>query len=457
MPIHASLVDLGGGNGTTYIDDVELVNDAAVWTPPPNPAPPPRPSDAITLELVRPKGHYYTATVPDTLDLAERARLAVHGLTASLDPAMNYAPWGHVFFGSPTPCFMDRSGGPPNWGKIAESMVKARMICGSEEGLDAELQSLKGMADYLTPVNINPVAPCPISRAMIALNALHQFHPDPALRKVIVSLAQAHSSVVKSAGDYSYFNDSPPDSDECQSGIVVYGNGRPHEDGSAARALALWGTTGGDPQYLALAGRLSRGLVQPRYWTPEAEPKAVTGADRAHFSGHMHAYACALMGILWYADAARDARGMEFVRSGYEYLRNWGIARLGLFGEMCTTGDMTQLALKLSDAGVGDYYEDVDCYVRNQLAEMQITNPDLLRKVAGTLKGTAEYNDRDASDTVNRIVGTYFSDSGSPRADSSGPDVRHHLLHGQLRPGAVLRLGVDRPLPGRTGQSQPAA
>ena len=124
----------GGGNGVTYIDDIELVNDAIVWSTPPNPEPPPKSSDAINVELIRPRGRSYTATVPDTLDLAERAHLAVHGLTASLDPAMNYAPWGHVFFGNPKPCFMDRSGGPPNWGKIAESIIKRESCAAARKG-----------------------------------------------------------------------------------------------------------------------------------------------------------------------------------------------------------------------------------------------------------------------------------------------------------------------------------
>jgi len=36
---------------------------------------------ALSLDKLKPKGQYYDATVPDTLDLAERARLTVHGLT----------------------------------------------------------------------------------------------------------------------------------------------------------------------------------------------------------------------------------------------------------------------------------------------------------------------------------------------------------------------------------------
>ena len=140
------------------------------------------------------------------------------------------------------------------------------------------------------------------------------------------------------------------------------------------------------------------------------------------------------MGMLWYADAARDARLLEFVRSGYEYMRNLGIARLGLFGEMCTTGDMTQLALSLSDAGVGDYYEDVDCYLRNHLAEMQITNPELLRQVAQTLHGVPEYNDGDTRDAVNRVVGTYFSEAALRRGFPRSGCIPPSAVHGQCIP-----------------------
>src|SRR2546430_15065435 len=37
-------------------------------------------ANVLTAERLKPKGEYYDATVPDTLDLAERARLSVHGL-----------------------------------------------------------------------------------------------------------------------------------------------------------------------------------------------------------------------------------------------------------------------------------------------------------------------------------------------------------------------------------------
>ncbi len=90
------------------------------------------------------------------------------------------------------------------------------------------------------------------------------------------------------------------------------------------------------------------------------------------------------------------------MRQGYEYLRNWGIARVGLFGEMCAVSDMTYLAIKLSDYGVGDYWEDVDCYVRNILADRQITSADKLRKAVQTEPILARFLPRTApTDPIN--------------------------------------------------------
>ena len=52
----------------------------------------------IDSKDLAPKGQYYEAVVPGTLDLAERARLAVQGLTRFLDPGHNWCPYGQGFF-----------------------------------------------------------------------------------------------------------------------------------------------------------------------------------------------------------------------------------------------------------------------------------------------------------------------------------------------------------------------
>ena len=49
------------------------------------------------------EGEKYEATVPDTLDLAERARLAVNGLTGPTNPLADYEIYSKVFSGRTHP------------------------------------------------------------------------------------------------------------------------------------------------------------------------------------------------------------------------------------------------------------------------------------------------------------------------------------------------------------------
>ena len=388
----------------------------------------------IDYARLGPTGTRYEATVPDTLDLAERARLAVHGLTGILNPQANYGPYGHWYFNNP-PYLSDLPMGPPNWGKIAESLVMARLMCGSEENLDIEQKMIEGMLslpverspnvyaysrDYVV---INPVAPTPLSRAMLALVAIYQLDPNPQLRARLDSVADAHVRAARHQDHYAYYADLPEDTRETGIGVLGYWMDV-FINGCAARALVRWSDLRGDDKYLEPAGQLVNHILRSKYWGPQPGQRVVAQAERGHFSGHIHAYTQALMGVLWYAEATGDARLKEFVRSGYEYVRDFGIARLGLFGEGCGTGDMTFLALKLSDLGVGDYWDDADQYVRNHLAELQMTDADALRRATETMpsgrgavdpqQGPFDPFSESADGVVERTVGTFLSDGTHP-------------------------------------------
>lgn len=366
-----------------------------------------------------PKGAHYDATVPDTLDLAERARLSVQGLTSFLNAQANYAPYGHAYFNANPPYMSDLPGGPPNWGKIAESLVLARLMCGSSENLDIEAATLRGMlsppversgggaaysADYMA---INPAAPTPLSRVMLALMAVYEQAPNSELKRLIDQMADSHVRAAKYQGDLAYYTDPPPDTHETSLGVL--GHWLPvFIQGCAIRALTRWselrGDRNGDGKYLDTAGKLVNFLVQDKFWVAEAGPKAVAGAQRGHFSGHAHAYTQALMGLLCYASARNDARLKEFVRSSYEYLRNFGIARIGLFGEGCATGDMTWLAIQFGVAQVNlllnraSPWLDVDSYLPFE-GKVVIRNKSA-RKIAVRMPGWV-----DASAVQSKIKG----------------------------------------------------
>jgi len=84
---------------------------------------------------------------------------------------------------------------------------------------------------------------------------------------------------------------------------------------------------------------------------------------------------------------------IQFVRQGFEF----GIANMWPMvgyvsevinpqgyqtSEICGVADMIHMALKLTLAGAGDYWDDVDRWTRNQFAEGQLTSSEWVSPMA---------------------------------------------------------------------------
>jgi hypothetical protein len=160
------------------------------------------------------------------------------------------------------------------------------------------------------------------------------------------------------------------------------------------QGLARWHAATGDPQALRLARELATFTMEPRFWGSEPSLMGVAGNEQAHADSHFTGRMMALRGLLEYSIVANDERAKEFVRRGYEYMRQFSIPRLGWmdgfttnttiagYSESCMLGIWVALAIRMSDAGIGDYWDDVDHLVRNQLVEAQLTRKDLLEAIA---------------------------------------------------------------------------
>ena len=103
-------------------------------------------------DRIMPSGEYYEATVPDTLDLAERAHLSVKGLTEFLNPDADYAHYVHAQFDTNPPYMVWCGNGTANWGKIAESLFMTRLMSGSEVNLNIQEKMLEGLIRAIVPV-----------------------------------------------------------------------------------------------------------------------------------------------------------------------------------------------------------------------------------------------------------------------------------------------------------------
>ncbi|OGO37936.1 MAG: hypothetical protein A2147_07105 [Chloroflexi bacterium RBG_16_57_8] len=397
-----------------------------------------------TSTVNRPKvvGRYYEAVVPDTLDLAERARLGINHFTSMISEEHGY----EMYWGSQPICFphdvMSFAGyqsdcfghtfmqcDPPMmnfWWSVLhacqpkgmEVMAMERLMSGSQQGLDKEAGMLDMMAGmlgeddgiYWIPkdkskpwLGLDEWRPYAYvhgqGRMLRAMVAWYQYTGDPAWKKRIDKMVDGLDRVmVVHKDDYAYFptsgwlhweyfrscyikdrgwkDTSEPENEKGGEEGSVF-----NHQGHVAGGMATWYMLTGNKQALKLSGELVRFLTKPKFWADwkGGEYPGVYGPDHAHWQGHLHGHVNALRAILDYAVAANDSRLKEFVRDGYEWARQSEIARIGLVGDGqgCGCGRLIGLAVKLTYAGVGDYWEDIDLYIRNQGVEMQFTPEDI--------------------------------------------------------------------------------
>ena len=200
---------------------------------------------------------------------------------------------------------------------------------------------------------------------------------------------------------------------------------------------AHWYELSGSPEALDLATKLANYCLLPRFWggVPDPagkrdglpghiapclpDPPFTAGAEQGHWYSHFHARAIALRGLLAHGRATADQRILEFVRRAYEFTLSQGIPRMGWINcfpgasnmmEGCALGDLVGLGIRLSDAGLGDYWDDVDAVVRNQLAEQQLTDSSALERIV------AQFGDRPNPAGPDRKPGELCFDSIIPRS-----------------------------------------
>ncbi len=211
-----------------------------------------------------------------------------------------------------------------------------------------------------------------------------------------------------------------------------------------------------------LAAKLSRYLAfHGRYFGPDGEflpndggedwrpdPATMQGwqapVDRvAHFQHH----ATPLLGVADYAIAAGDQQLQEFGVKAFEWGKHMGCDLVGYFpesvgdarefecSETCEVAAMIGLALKLSAAGIADYWDDADRWIRNQFAENQLLQSDWVYHVAGgdDLHSRMRIGDtvvRPGADTADRVpernIGAF---AGWPSANDWYAGQGYGIMH----------------------------
>jgi hypothetical protein len=417
-------------------------------------------TEVPSFEIPPYRGQTYTDTVPDTLDVGERARLCINALTAIADPQADYEIYGAAdFFRNPPAMMHDFNDWVQNQEGFMEALPLLRLATGDRRNHEVDpawmsttLKSVGPDGLIYLPLNGRPwsrlnfdgvspvwtpqgttlsfkdpqvsfVANASTCQRMIGTMALYYLRDNnPMWKATVEKMIGRLADIAINRGDYCYF---------------APGSFEPHAqvDPNAQMPVgSLWGVswnarliqglsqyfrvTGYEParelaekvtRYTRVHGEVfdsdGRWLLDPEFKAKLPYPSNAVPAyvqkdfykQGLKWGGHSHGHLIALLSLLELATATGDHELLHFAKASFEWSKNpgadYGVSTLvGWFPEFYIPfypsadadpqADMLALALKLSEAGVGDYWDDIDRWVRNQFFEQQLTNVDWVYKLA---------------------------------------------------------------------------
>ena len=342
-----------------------------------------------------------TISIPDNLDLAHRAQLGLNGLIGTCDPDIYYEPYAFTYYAARPAYFLHgsamMSGVKP---KFFEAYALLKCITGSPD-TEHEKGFVKSILDDIEEDGFiydrkdqkrpwhggeDSADIAGNGRLANALCYMYQLTGEEIYKTALKRCAEKLHETAIIKDDYAYY----PDSRRLKTGWSHTWEPQAPQEGAVTlykslpvRGLMKWYLISGDERMLDLSKRLINFVIKPRFYGGIVDVDRSYGAQRAHFFGYIHGNLAEFRGILDYACIANDMKALEFVRDGYEWLRQYICPQLGQDSSMesCCTGDLPAMAIQLTDAGMGDYWDDAEHFIRNATAQVQVTDLEGIRKI----------------------------------------------------------------------------
>jgi hypothetical protein len=408
------------------------------------------------------------AQVPDTLELADNGALGINGILGSLNPKMDFES---VFLNilDVHPAYMLYWSGMVTGvqPKYAEALPLLRQMSGSKQDLDIEEGFFESMTrnaseDGLVYDRALPDRPWNVGvgygrkdwnedyanmagngRYLVGLTYMYQATGDEIWKRRSKKTAERMLELAITEGDKAWYpnpglgNDfsyprvsgwtvkTPPlDPKEGAEGATTFYLYQP------LRGFTRYYLLTGDERFLDLSQKFLNVGQNPKFWQGIDGLSPEASYERGHFRGHLHGNLAAVRGVLDYAVVVNNEQLKCWVRDCYEWVRQIGISRLGILAhylpegsmEGCALGDLTALAVGLTDAGMGDYWDDVECLARNGLVSAQVSDLDELKRVA------EEGKERPQGALWGGMWDLRFSNNNADRGSLPGQEVYDNVL-----------------------------
>jgi hypothetical protein len=433
------------------------------------------------------KGTRYEDHVPDTLDIAERAKLGIHCMAGIADRNAGFEIfWFADFHRNPPVMIHDFNDWCYNVEGLLESLALLHGAIGADEasrevenawqrtllesvgpdgliyaslarfpwnrigtGDSKPIWKADGTTTHATDKSVKQIT-CPSlwPRAIATMTVYYLRDRNPVWKSTIERMIDRMSEIATLQGDYAFFPAGAyePNVRFSDGGYLAAPLGFlaiDHGEGRLIQGLAQYYRASGYESARKLAeklvnflrshsdyydsqGRFLTSAFEIRYLDPKWYLKYSQdyGGDvrleqlkDLRLGGHFHNHTIGLLGVLEYAVVVRDHELLEWCKQSFEWARSQGSPLVGFFPEFivpgypscesCGVADMISLAAKLTDAGLGDYWDDIDRWMRNQFAENQLTDAEWISFFSGTLaKQPVAFNET-SEDVAHRNLGGY--------------------------------------------------
>ena len=403
---------------------------------------------ATSVKIPSFTGERYEAMVPDTIDIAQRCKLAIRGLMGPLDPNDGYALYWVVNYGN-SPPVMKKESYLHLRAKYMEALPLLRLATGSDLNNHVDqvwandlmkMIGPDGLIYAVSKVNGQRLSleGCGISRLMGMIMIYYQRDHDPRWKKIMEKLILRLSDLAVDKGDWAYFSKTRYNLGEQVDPNAPMPLGVAATNEFSGRIVQQLG------QYYELtefepAKKLGDKLINfilnhAQYFGPNGEwltDKRDTSNTSFRWRGedvHMGNHSHTLLFMTDYALGTQNKSLLNYLKKSFDY----GIrlnstvpgqcetaTRIGFFvefmnpyyptAEHCGVADMIAIALKLSQAGVDDYWDQVDGWIRNHFIENQVSSAHWIERLDNPVWPRTASPDETDINVAERNVGSFFS------------------------------------------------
>jgi len=402
----------------------------------------PDPKAIGTIEYINPNppafqapdypGEYYNAIVPATLDLAERARLAVHAMTSMTNPNLDYEMYFPVAHMAQPPAMYVSQSDLDTWGMFGEATALMRIMSGSRENLHVDKTWMEvmlkgqgsdgiiyspttgrdwtmyseampegGAAGSENPTKQYSLLSFGTAHWLPATCLLAQMDPQGPWAEAARKLAGGYVPLMINKGaDRSYLF-----SPWMYPGRLVHKLAHNIMEESIytagtqswiAMCLVMYDRALHDPPASQLAERImnfnifDRGVNESEGRFHES-PEVGDGPAKGQYA-HFLTHATNILASIYVYMQTGNKPLLDRAIKSYEYAKLKGDPLVGFFPEVCSdykqvgsrpcetcaTAAMVVAALMLAKLGYDRCWDEADRWIRNQLAENQLTQIDWL-------------------------------------------------------------------------------